>query len=364
MVIYRGTGPNDNQGVIWATETNGKQQEVNPSMAAANGKYGKNWISNGSTLSPGDFVGSTNGNMALIMQSDGNLVLTTFQMQTNCKKMADGNIGGGLNANATYNLGKLSIPGNMGKLAYIDENAELHSYPSNNSTYSNTYTNISNGYDTPNNDIPDAAFNGSTLETCKQACNSNPNCAGIVTNADGTICWPKNNGMYPYGGPYEPNSDRKIYIRNKQPSLPPIGVSSNTNSTDTYTYQNYINGGNLNNTYGLGNINSIQKQELEQLQNKLNILSNQIGNLTGKFGSGTELAETQTELNIHGINQYLKDINNTNQESKRIANQSNEGLSNILKDSDIVVLQKNYDYLFWSILAAGTVLISMNIIKK
>ena len=36
----------------------------------------------------------------------------------------------------------------------------------------------------------------------------------------------------------------------------------------------------------------------------------------------------------------------------------------ILKDSDIVVLQKNYNYLFWSILAAGTVLVSMNIVKK
>jgi len=28
------------------------------------------------------------------------------------------------------------------------------------------------------------------------------------------------------------------------------------------------------------------------------------------------------------------------------------------------VLQKNYDYLFWSILAVGTVLVSMNVLKK
>jgi hypothetical protein len=39
-------------------------------------------------------------------------------------------------------------------------------------------------------------------------------------------------------------------------------------------------------------------------------------------------------------------------------------IDNIVNDSDIVVLQKNYDYLFWSILAAGTVLITMNVIKK
>ena len=39
-------------------------------------------------------------------------------------------------------------------------------------------------------------------------------------------------------------------------------------------------------------------------------------------------------------------------------------IENILSDSDIVVLQKNYDYLFWSILATGTVVVAMNIVKK
>ena len=41
-----------------------------------------------------------------------------------------------------------------------------------------------------------------------------------------------------------------------------------------------------------------------------------------------------------------------------------ENMNNIVSDSDIVVLQKNYNYLFWTILATGTVLISMNMIKK
>jgi hypothetical protein len=75
VVIYRGTSPSDNQGVIWATGTNGQQQDVNPNYAASNGKYGQNWIPQGSTLAAGDFIGSTSGNMALVMQGDGNLVL-------------------------------------------------------------------------------------------------------------------------------------------------------------------------------------------------------------------------------------------------------------------------------------------------
>ena len=39
-------------------------------------------------------------------------------------------------------------------------------------------------------------------------------------------------------------------------------------------------------------------------------------------------------------------------------------LIGLLDDSDIAVLQKNYDYLFWSILATGTVVVAMNIVKK
>ena len=36
----------------------------------------------------------------------------------------------------------------------------------------------------------------------------------------------------------------------------------------------------------------------------------------------------------------------------------------MLQDSDIDVLQKNYEYLLWSILAAGSVLVAMNITKN
>ena len=120
--------------------TNGKQQDANAAYAAANGKYGQNWIASGSTLAPGDFVGSTSGNLALIMQTDGNLVLYTFQNVLNCQKMSDGNTGGGQNANALYNIGEVGIPGNLGKIAYVDQNSELYSYPATNKQFTNSYT--------------------------------------------------------------------------------------------------------------------------------------------------------------------------------------------------------------------------------
>jgi hypothetical protein len=358
LCIYRGTSPNDNQGYIWCSMTNGQQQQANPIYAAANGKYGQNWIAQGSTLAAGDFVGSTSGNMALIMQSDGNLVLYTFTLVENCQKMADGNTGGGAGANALYDIGKVGIQGDLSQVAYIDQNSELHSYPSTNTQYSNTYTNIP-GTNSAYSDIPGAAYGGATVEQCQTSCNNNPECAGFVMSAQGNICWPKNSGMYPNGA-RQIDSNSSLYIRGKTPIAPPIGVSPTVNNTDTITYSNYINGGAVGNSYGLANATSTQKQQLDQLQSKMNLLSSQINTLTGQFGTGSQQAETQSEANVQGIQGYLQGLQTTNNQITNF----NTNVERILSDSDIVVLQKNYNYLFWSILAAGTVLVTMNIVKK
>jgi hypothetical protein len=363
MCVYRGTGPNDNPGLIWATETNGKQQTANPKMAASNGKYGQNWIASGSTLAPGDFIGSTNGNLALVMQTDGNLVLYTYEMATNCQKMSDGNMGGGVGANAAYNIGVTSITGNIGKLAFIDADSKTHVYPTTNQMYSSNYSTV-NGINTWGNDIPGAAFGGSTVDQCTTACNNNPDCAGFIFDTGSNMCWPKTSNMYPYGGPVGPNTSTNLYIRSQIPKSPPLGVSQNTNNTDTVTYQNYVDGGSISNEYGLSNATSVQKQQLQQLQSRLNLLSKGISDLTTNFQKGTMSAEYQSGKNVTGIQNYLKDINKTNIEIGSIGDQSSGNIQNILNDSDIVVLQKNYSYLLWSILAAGTVLVSMNIVKK
>jgi hypothetical protein len=357
MCVYRGTGPNDNQGTIWCSNTNGQIQKANPAYAAANGKYGQNWIASGTTLAAGDFVGSTNGNTALIMQSDGNLVLYTFDMISNCQKMSDGNMGAGVGGNALYSILKTSIPDNLLKLAYIDQNSDLYSYPANNTQYSNTYTSIS-GMDSTGNDI-DASSGNTTVESCQTSCNNNADCAGFSFSNSNNTCSLKNSSMYPNGSK-QTNTNIDLYIRNKQPITPPKGISDVVNNIDTITYQNYIIGGNQQQQYGLSNATSSQKQQLSQLQTQMNQLSSQLNSLTGKFSEGSYNVETQMQTNNQGIQGYLHGILNANNKVKNF----NTNFENILKDSDIIVLQKNYNYLFWSILAVGTVLISMNIIKK
>jgi len=356
VVIYRGSGPSDNQGAIWGSSTNGKGQSPNPAYAAANGKYGKNWMSSGSTLAAGDFIGSTDGTYALIMQSDGNLVLYTYTFGLNCKKMADGNTGAGAGGNALYGLSVAAIPGNMGKLAYVDEDSQLHDYPSNNVKLVNTYSRFQE-IDSGGHDIPGAMYGNATVDQCTTTCNNNSACAGFAFYQN--TCYPKDNTMFPVGTS-QPLKGCDVYIKNRQPQTPPIGVSATTNNTDTVSYQNYVKGGAVGDKYGLSSANSVQKQQLNDLETRLALITSEINKFTNQFEEGGSKIDNQLISNVPGTQAYLKEIGIT----KTKLQNAPTNIDRILDDSDIVVLQKNYDYLFWSILAAGTVLISMNLVKK
>jgi len=366
MCIYRGSGPNDNQGNIWCSKTNGKQADPNPNMTAEKSQFGRNYMISGEQLLPNQFIASNNGSIYLIMQTDGNLVLYTNKKTSGCSSK-DGNNLGKNNMNAVNQISGYGVPQNIGKLAFIDGNADLHEYPSNNQKFSTSYSTSYSNLDSYGNDIPGAAFGNSNLESCQSACNKNPDCAGFVLDVGGNYnktCFPKTKQMYPYGGPTQVLNGVNLYVRDKIPSSPPIGVTQITNNIDTVKFSRYINGGPINKSYGLANLNSVQKQRLDQLQTKLNLLTNQLNEYTNKFGTGSQTAETQGEQNNVGIHNYMNDIKQTNIKSKKVAGETSGNIQNILEDSDIVVLQKNYDYLFWSILAAGTVLVTMNIAKK
>lgn len=375
LCLYRGTSPTDNQGYIWCSKTNGYQQQPNPKYAAVKSKFGKNWIPNGTTLAAGDFIGSNNGSIYLIMQSDGNLVLYTSTMQSNCSTMKDGNTGSGMGGNALYDLEKRPFNENIGKVGYVDEENVLHEYDSNNTKLTDIYAKF-NKVDTYGNDIQSASYGGSSIEQCKSSCNNSKDCYGFVFDNTNKVCYPKTSSAWPYGGPLRSLSYTDTYVRGKAPISVPDGVSKDVEGVDSIQYQMYVTGGKLDGKYGLANATTAEQQELDQLQSEMQSLSRQIATSTDKFGEGTNNAQSQSYINSKSLQKYLKkeesinqqiDAMNPNKRSEVNPDKRSEGfrlnnnLDKILQDSDIVVLQKNYDYLFWSILAAGSVLVAMNI---
>jgi len=98
------------------------------------------------------------------------------------------------------------------------------------------------------------------------------------------------------------------------------------------------------------------------MESQVSLLANQISELTNKFKNNNTNVDKQVKVNNEGSQNYVNELSQT----KNIIDNMNTELkiNNILNDSDIVVLQKNYSYLFWSILAVGVVLLSMNIVKN
>ena len=356
LSVHRGTGPTDNQDEIWNSGTKGQSQNANSAYAAVNGVFGTNYMTNGQILQPGQFLGSADGKTVLIMQTDGNLCLYTFTMSINCQQMSNGYMGGGVGANAVYQMFPNSIPSNFGQVSYVGPDSALYSYPSSSIQYGNTYTSVS-GMTNPNNNISNAAYNNYTLQQCQNTCNSNSSCAGFVYSNTTNTCYPKTSGFYPSSSVVLSNDD-DIYVRNVTLNNLPMGIPNTINNVDTVTYQNYLNTGTQvnSNMSGLSSATSVQKQQLQQLQDQLNMLSQQISNYSNQFSSDGELVQNQITTDVSGSSGYENELNMLNAQ----ISSSTSGLNNILNDSNIVVLQESYNYMFWSTLAVGALLISIN----
>jgi hypothetical protein len=111
-------------------------------------------------------------------------------------------------ANGLYSMKKTDIT-TLGKVGYIDEQNNIHEYPSDMTNLAQTYTLIGN-YDSAGYDI--SQVSSKSAETCKTSCNGNADCAGFVYYAD--TCYLKNSGMFPKGI-RKPLANAELYVRDK-----------------------------------------------------------------------------------------------------------------------------------------------------
>jgi hypothetical protein len=58
---------------------------------------------------------------------------------------------------------------------------------------------------------------------------------------------------------------------------------------------------------------------------------------------------------------YINEIQSNEKKLSSIQNGGNTNLDNMIEDTDLIVLQENYKYLCWSILAAASVLVFVNV---
>lgn len=359
MVIY-----NVNGGpAIWATNTNSKQGDLNPDRVAGNGKYGVNTIYTDQGLSPGEWLGSNDGSLCLLMQNDGNLVLYTTETKNKCTKQGDITYGD-TEVNAVYELTPKGDPNVLGKMGYINEEKELSEYSSDDikPNRSSNYRFIPNA-DSGGNDI--GSIGGVPVEKCKEECDNNSKCYGFAydTRNDANTCYLKNKKMYPVGE-RQFLKDVELYFNAPKASNNRT-CGNKVNTIDSLAWNRYKKTG-INMTRdtkcGLASVSSKQQSRNNYYQKKLSDITDKIVEKLKDLESLNVDMTDQMGIDLNVFKTDMDKYKALHQKYNSLLSDSDEmvNIGGILNDSDIIVLQENYSYLMWTIVATAIVIITIN----
>jgi hypothetical protein len=354
VTIFRGR-PEATQGpsTILYTVPDDMTLFPNPEWRSENGKGGTNILFPNVQLAENEWIGSPNGTLRLQVKNGHLMVVTNRQKcsrytNSSNKSYSYGNIG----ANAVYNLGE-GVANNGSKfntLSYIDADSKLYTYQSGLSVLDKAYT------DLPNVNIPrkDGTTQSSisSRDQCKAKCDPDDRCVGYSYNSSLQTCnilqeTDVQSGMM--------ISDTKYYssLKNKKPKTTRtnVGISNTVVGVGSNQYANYSVG----TSYKPDRVgweqtddNSLMNKEADQVIGK-------------KYDAKSSQVQGQYKKNN-------VDYRDTTAEQKR-SDLIEQGIrignyDKIVSDSDVVALQQNSSYLLWSILAVGTVLVSINIVRK
>lgn len=376
LCISTGT-PGLEYNLIWAAGTAGKTAGPNPLWEASKGKYGRNYIQLGEGLNPGEWVGSNDGSLKLIMQTDGNLVLYTSTVGPGCVNISNDKTAGGAWVNAVYKIDNNGNKASLEKAGYINNDAVLQEYPSSMLSLSNTYK-IINGADSWGNDL--GSWSGGTEQDCQNKCNANTDCYGYSYNNSNQSCWIKDKNMYPTGQ-IQDSQSFNLGIR-RQNILNPPGCSNQINDVDTIQFDNYIKGNTMTPSSQC-NVPMVSQQDqmnYDNIKSQLSILGQDIASKMENLYSQDKNIYKKFNMNESQFKKDIEEYKNVNlkirkeleieSNNKNSNNNNMEGMMNMndvngmVSNSDLIVLQENYSYIFWSVLAIGIVTVTINIMKK
>ena len=395
LCIYKGLSPSTNEGggALWCSMTNGKQLDVNSDfIASVGGKYGKSFFSTGQTLAINEFIGSDDGKLQLIMEPSGNLVLYTSTVGNGCPQDKEVRYGANNNINSIYEINEIGVPSNLGKLAFIDNDGMAHPYSTTSgmiSGYSNNYTRYDN-FDSPS-DLQTAdsnmessgssSTNNNSPDSCMTACNNTEGCAGFVwaQNDSGNKCRLKNSNMFP-NSQRIPSNGYTMYVRKPQINNGDM-CSKEIVDIDTLQYENYVKGSDMTPDMSVCKdtvISDATRTQIEELKNKMSMKAQEISAKIQELYERDQ--DVFNKMNVNdaelkkNISMYMRtvmgnkkakitaaDVNNGNKEGMQ--NLDMNDVNGMLADTDLRILQENYSYILWSVLAVGLLTITINVMK-
>jgi hypothetical protein len=353
VTIFRGR-PESSQGpaTILYTVPDDMTLFPNPEWKSENGKDGTNILLPHKILAENEWVGSPNGTLRLQVKNGHLMVVTNREKCSRYTNSAKKSYSyGDIGANAVYNLGE-GVANNGSKfnaLSYIDADSKLYSYESGLSLLDSTYK------DLPNVNIPrkDGTTQSSisSRDQCKAKCDPDDRCVGYSYNSSLQACNILQETDFP-GAMMTSDANYYSSLKDKKPKTTRtnVGISNTVVGVGSNQYTNYSVGTSYKPDrvgWDLSDDNSPMNKEADKM-----------------IGNQYDAKASQVQVQYDKNNTDYRDTSAEQKRSDLIEKGVRIGnYGKIVDDSDIVVLQQNSSYLLWSILAVGTVLVSINIVR-
>jgi len=308
-----------------------------------------------------------------------------------CNLGPDGFQYGNVGVNALYQVTKGGDPEDIGKIGYLDQNGILSEYPDSASKLSTTYTTYTH-YDSTGNDIPNASYGNASDEMCRATCNNMSDCYGYVFNSSNSTCFPKNSDVYPNSA-RQPSQDETLHIRDKVLTPGTSATNRNILNIDSNTWSNYVNSGknvpdtdlNIGNFFGFSDVNPlkesftsssssysngnqttdpVQQNILSQLEDRLNLLTQQINTNIANNSNRNENVNQEFSHQNSNLQDYMKEYKEITKKLKEYSGSNDRNLKTILKETDILMVYKNYTYLLYAFLLIGVAILGLKIVNS
>lgn len=256
--------------VLWSPQNTEHVGDPNPKWKSIESKTGKNFMRIGETLAAGEWIGSPNGIVRLLMQTDGTLVIQTSVAQSGCPNNTGVSTAGTIGWNkieCTPNEECKADSANLGKLGYVDENLVRHDYPEKLVSTGTGYQQWAH-FNSEENNLGDAVT-GKSQQLCEDTCSKTAKCKGYVWDSETQTCYPKSS-IYPRT-PRTPRRNFTIVAKNK---VPGGACTSTPISVDSATFASYKNGAQMTSTSPCSASIIVDSSEMSQMVGASEQLSN------------------------------------------------------------------------------------------
>jgi hypothetical protein len=377
LVIYKGKINSSTREISfeakWNTSTYNYNTKAVPVDAykASKGKNGRHYLLPGETLNDGEFIGSPSGKCYLKMSKTSGLQLFYNKINNTSQNnnfIVDSNNQNikwpGPNSPNTETLTVYTLPVNdglssIGNVSYVNSDSELMEYPNNSIQKGSQYVDLGN-YNNPNSkNIKE--FDADSPELCKTECNKLNDCDGFVYG--GSKCFLKDNSIYPATLRYAENNVN-LYKR-----IPNVinnnSCSKKINTIDADRWSKYLKTDKMSTDElcGLSNHTKEQKDQLNEVLNRLNNKANEIYSKLSNMTSEQKKILENYGLNENKIKKDMENINLIEKEYPKLKTKL-RNMYGIETVSERELIHNNYNYMLWSILAIVLVIGGMKMLKK